>query len=314
VNRIGILGSGFGLYGYLPALIESGVKKIFLPNRYKETFFARSELQEYAGYIQWAFDDSALFEIIDSIVIALPPSYQSDLVRKLLHFKNIKYLLLEKPLAVSPDKSSQLIDELVQSNKTFRIGYNFRFTSWGMAIFEYLNNIANDASNNRLNISWSFIAPHYLNNALVWKRFHSLGGGALRFYGIHLIALLAELGYTEVIFSKISAIDSDEVIKWVAIFSGKGLPICDLTVDSKAEINQFLVSKFSDLNKTVLFDNHTPFYCKDYSKGFSGQDNRLPYLIDLCRSMYKPEKSYFWYKNTIELWRLTEEAFALKKT
>ena len=313
MNRIGILGSGFGLYGYLPALIEAGGKQIFLPVRYKEKFSTRSELQKYACYIQWVFDDKALFESIDSIVIALPPLYQLNLVKKLLHFKNIKYFILEKPLAVSPEKSSQLMDELVRSNKTFLIGYNFRFTSWGTAIFEHLNTSTNTASNNRLNISWNFIAPHYLNNAIVWKRFNSLGGGALRFYGIHLIALLAELGYTEIRSSKNTFVDSDELVKWEGTFSGANLPICDVKVDSKAEINQFLVSESSNSNKTIFFDNPTPFYHKEHSKAFSGQDNRLPYLIDLCRTMYKPEKSYHWYKNTIELWRLAEEVAALDK-
>jgi len=198
MNTIGILGSGFGLYGYLPALIEAGEKNILLPVRYKDKFSARSELQKYAGYVQWVFDDRVLFEMIDSIVLALPPEYQLDLVKKLIHIKNIKNLLLEKPLAISPEESSKLIDDLVHSNKRFRIGYNFRFTSWGSGIFELLNSISHPVSFNRLYISWSFIAPHYSNNALVWKRFNSLGGGALRFYGIHLIALLAEIGYRKV--------------------------------------------------------------------------------------------------------------------
>jgi predicted dehydrogenase len=276
MNRIGILGSGFGLYGYLPAIIEAGGTKIFLPNRYKKRFSARTELEKYAGYIQWVFEDRALFESIDSIVIALPPSYQPDLLKKLLSFENIKYLLLEKPLAISPDKSSQLLDELVHSNKTFRIGYNFRFTSWVTAISEHLKNSTN-TTNNRLNISWNFIAPHYLNNVLVWKRFHSLGGGVLCFYGIHLIALLAELGYKEVISSKISGKDYDEVIKWVATFSGKGLPICDVTVDSMAEKNQFIVSLSTDSNKTILFNKPDPYYCKTNLQTISGQDKRVPF-------------------------------------
>jgi predicted dehydrogenase len=308
MNRIGILGSGFGLYGYLPALIEAGGTKIFLPCRYKEKFSARPELEKYAGYIQWVFEDRALFESIDSIVIALPPSYQPDLLKKLVFFENIKYLLLEKPLAVSPDKSSQLLDDLVHSNKTFRIGYNFRFTSWGTAISEHLKYITN-TTNNRLIISWNFIAPHYLNNVLVWKRFHSLGGGVLRFYGIHLIALLAELGYKEVISSKISGEDYDEVIKWVATFSGKGLPICDVTVDSKAEKNQFIVSLSTDSNKTILFDKPDPYYYKTNLQTISGQDKRVPYLVDLCRVMfYDPHISYDWYRSTIDLWELAEEA------
>jgi len=39
-------------------------------------------------------------------------------------------------------------------------------------------------------------ADHFKNNKDNWKRDHKQGGGPLRFYGIHLIAVLAELGYT----------------------------------------------------------------------------------------------------------------------
>jgi predicted dehydrogenase len=76
--------------------------------------------------------------MIDSIVLALPPIYQSALVKELINFKNIKNLLLEKPLAISPDNSAKLTDELVFSNKKFRVGYNFRFTYWGVCISKFL--------------------------------------------------------------------------------------------------------------------------------------------------------------------------------
>ncbi len=313
MSEIGIVGAGFGLYGYLPALIEAGKKNIILPVRYKDKFSVRSELQIYADYVHWVSDDSDMFEMVDSIVLALPPSYQLDLVKKLIRFKNIRNLLLEKPLAVSPDKSSQLIDELVLSNKKFRIGYNFRFTFWGACISELLNVSNHTNGFNRLCISWNFLAPHYRNSLLIWKRFNSSGGGALRFYGIHLIALLAELGYTEVLFSKKIGSNSDEVAKWVAIFSGEGLPICDVVVDSKATINQFIVSLSGDNNKTFLFDKLDPFDCNEYSQAFRGQDKRLPYLVGLCRTLFdEPDKSYYWYKSTIELWQLVEEVSAFE--
>ncbi|MEC9375507.1 MAG: Gfo/Idh/MocA family oxidoreductase [Pseudomonadota bacterium] len=313
MSAIGIIGAGFGLYGYLPALIEVGEKKIILPARYKDKFSARSELQMYAGYVQWVSDERVMLEMVDSIVLALPPGYQLELVKKLIHFQNVKNLLLEKPLAVSPGMSSQLIDELVNSKKRFRIGYNFRFTSWRVGIFEYINSITHAARINRLYISWNFLAPHYRNDELIWKRFNSSGGGALRFYGIHLIALLAEYGYTEVLFSKKFGSNPDEVAKWEARFSGENLPICEILVDSKTTKSQFMVSIFTNSKKTNMFNLLDPFDCNENSQAYKGQDKRLPYLVDLCRSLFDDSGMiYVWYKNTIELWRRVEDVSTFK--
>ena len=84
MSAIGIIGAGFGLYGYLPALIEVGEKNIILPARYKDKFSARSELQIYAGYVQWVSDERVMLEMVDTIVLALPPGYQLKLVKKLI--------------------------------------------------------------------------------------------------------------------------------------------------------------------------------------------------------------------------------------
>ena len=57
MSTVGIVGSGFGLYGYLPALVEVGKMNVILPGRYKDKFLARSELKIYADYIHWVSDD-----------------------------------------------------------------------------------------------------------------------------------------------------------------------------------------------------------------------------------------------------------------
>ena len=308
MNTIGIIGAGFGLYGYLPALIEVGVKNILLPSRYKDKFSTRSELQIYAEHVQWVSDDRDMLEMVDSIILALPPVYQLELAKKLIHFQNIKKLLLEKPLAITPEKSLQLMKELVLANKKFRIGYNFRFTSWGNGIFKQLKNFTRKASFDRLFITWNFLAPHYRNKLLIWKRFNSCGGGALRFYGIHLIALLAESGYSEVLCSETFGSNPDEVTKWVARFSGENLPICDIIVDSKTTKSQFRVSMSSDSEKTILYNCLDPFDCNKNSQFFSGQDKRIPFLVDLCRTLFDASSmSFDWYKKTIELWRRVED-------
>ena len=53
-----ILGSGFGLYGYLPALVEGCEQPVVLPERYRARFDERSELARFAINVQWEDDES----------------------------------------------------------------------------------------------------------------------------------------------------------------------------------------------------------------------------------------------------------------
>ena len=50
---IGIFGAGFGLYGYLPALIEVGGGPILLLDRYRIPFSERTELRRFVSAVQW---------------------------------------------------------------------------------------------------------------------------------------------------------------------------------------------------------------------------------------------------------------------
>ena len=74
-----------------------------------------------------------------------------------------------------------------------------------------------------------------------WKRRVSLGGGALRFYGIHLIALLAELGYeTWRNLSHVADVE-DEVSRWTAVMTGSALPEYTIYVDTNCGQELFAV-------------------------------------------------------------------------
>ena len=57
--KTAILGGGFGLYGYLPALIECGAD-VVLPLRHKERVLERPELAPLASKVEWRGDDTLL--------------------------------------------------------------------------------------------------------------------------------------------------------------------------------------------------------------------------------------------------------------
>ncbi len=165
--------------------------------------------------------------------------------------------------------------------------------------------------NTSISIHWSFLAHHFRHDLQNWKRSNAAGGGALRFYGIHLVALFAEIGYQEVNMSRTFGLFEDEIEKWSAVFTGSGLPECMVLVDTKATISKFHVEQiintidgkittiFADLNDP--FDSGLEVFQKD------NIDQRVPILNKLCRSLWQEEENeYEWYDATITLWKAIE--------
>ena len=59
-----IIGSGFGLYGYLPAIFHVS-KKIYLKQQYEFFFSTRSELKKFSKKIIWYHDQNKIITDID---------------------------------------------------------------------------------------------------------------------------------------------------------------------------------------------------------------------------------------------------------
>ena len=116
-------------------------------------------------------------------------------------------MFTEKPLSINPDKSSSNLSNLFSFNKSVRVGYLFLYTNWFASILRA-------SPGSRINISWNFPSHHLINNLLNWKRYHSQGGGVLRFYGIHFISVFAQLGITDILKSILYCSSTDEFIDW----------------------------------------------------------------------------------------------------
>lgn len=147
-----ILGSGFGLYGYLPALIGVG-EDVILPQRYAARFATRRELACFAPQIHWAQDAPDALDQADGVVIALRPADQCEWAAKCLARSRISRLILENPLAPTPEAAGALHRDLVRSGKAFRIGYTFRYTPWAAD----LRASCRTPSPAELVIRWSFL-------------------------------------------------------------------------------------------------------------------------------------------------------------
>lgn len=290
-----ILGSGFGLYGYLPALSSIKNVKIFLLSRYKNQVCKRLDINFYFNTIKWVDDDEILLELADAVIIALTPAQQYIWIKKCLTYQNINYILCEKPLATTPDLANDVLIDLVTSRKKFRIAYNFRYTEWGKNVLETLKNIEN--------ITWNFQAHHYEKNIQNWKRQHKDGGGALRFYGIHLIALLSELGYNNTAYSEIKTNKKNEAETWSAEIIGDNLIDCTVNISTNSPETRFVIKDSKGQAYSLLHPFQTSLSDKE-----DKYDQRIPFLTkSLLDLFYHTEHYCKWYEHTHLLWKNIEE-------
>lgn len=297
--RVGIFGSGFGLYCYLPAITVGCRQQVLLPERYQQRMHQRADVRDLMDLVEWAPSDEVLLERAEMIVISQRPSDQVAQVRRCIRQKNIGGLILEKPLAPDPIQATQLLGEIERSGKRFCIGYLFRHTEWGKALRARAHNV------HEIRIEWSFRAHHYAVDARNWKRQVSSGGGALRFYGIHLIALLAELGYNQIITSSVFARTVDEAEKWNAVIAGDGLPKCYINLNTNCDRNSFKVSAGHATGAEVLsFRLSDPFDSPEKSNTF---DDRVAVLTQHCREFFRGQSTPGGnYTASTELWHRIE--------
>lgn len=301
---VGILGAGFGLYGYLPAIIVGCRQTAVLPERYRGPFQARAELQGLAPSIRWAPTEEDVLAQVDTLILARRPADQAQQAGSYAARPGIARLLLEKPIAPDPEAAAQLLSQLRESEKTFRIGYNFGLTDWAERLAARTR--AGELSE-PWSITWDFKAHHYAKDLQNWKRAVSQGGGALRFFGIHVVALLAELGYSDVAYSRITAKREDEAEAWVAEVVGNNVPPCSVRVDSNADAPHFsLVANHQSPDRRTLVQQSDPFDGLPPAGNF---DRRVDILTRLCRDLISGTPRYQpWYEGSVRLWSRMEQA------
>ena len=142
-----IIGSGFGIYGYLPAVYKNS-KKIFLNIKYKKKIEKRIELTRYLKRVTWYFDIKDINNKIDYVIIAQNPKKQFLIVKKILRFLKPKHLFLEKPICHTPNKSLNFVEFLHKNKIKFSVGYLFAYLNW----YRYIKK--NLTYNQKFEITW----------------------------------------------------------------------------------------------------------------------------------------------------------------
>lgn len=226
----------------------------------------------------------------------------------MLKYKNIKRLILEKPLGLDPPTSKMLLSTLINSNKEFRIGYSFKYTNWGISLLKCLS----DTIPNNVKIEWNFLAHHYLNNINNWKRNNNEGGGVIRFYGIHIIALLGQFEYCKVIWSKCLGYSKDDIYEWHALFEIDFIHKIEIKINSYSLNNSFIVNAETFNNEMkIAVELNEPF--QKFNSVNNDQDNRVENLKRVLDSLDDGAQNT-WniiYKGINDIWSDVESANVL---
>lgn len=305
---ITIVGAGFGLYGYLPAVINVSQSKVILSEQYRQCIETRPELDRYLGSIDWQPSIEAALKRASGVIIAVPPHAQKYLVEQALSKPALRTLIIEKPVTPSPDDAIALTETIYKCKKQVRVGYTFLYTNWCKELKKKLQ-----LPIEVVYITWRFKANHFSRNKETWKRYHSAGGGALRFYGIHVIATLASAGYSEAKLSILQVVLPDQPESWSAKFTGVGLPLCEVSLSTNADQNIFRIDTFQkgESIKTIHFGT-SPFEAPEPSS--QGQDVRVPVLERLIRSFEQDDQIFMeLYRSVNDLWKSAESRLQVVK-
>lgn len=284
--NVGIFGSGFGLYGYLPSILKLGWTPLILQKTYN-AMILRPELLGFADRVRVVNKVSDLIESSDNLVVATPPLNQQEFLEELIPFDG--HLFLEKPLAADTNSHSALIGQLDLHSQNFSVAYLFKYTRYYQMIIEH---ILHDKEG-LVRVDWR-IRPSDTN----WKNSLNLGGGLFSFYGIHFSELLLD-ARVKISDIKVRA-DSDRIS--LSVTKEKQTKL-RLTVSYSTKSNFSI-----NVDNKVLADQDNPFGGANvFGKPDSRIDMLSSYLFD--SSNISREKNILLEEYILRLRMIFDEAF-----
>ena len=290
----GVIGSGFGVYGYVPPIIDK-YNQVCLLEKSQSICLAREDIVQVYKRILWVKDLTELLSSVSALVIATPPNNQFKLINSLnLNLpSNIQRIILEKPLAENAQNSLLALKFLnSQKDLAYRISFIFLYFEW----FHALQETVRSSTDKAISIEWNFSAHHIKNNLSTWKASHSQGGGVLRFYAIHFLPLLVTMGFTDIKDSTLFFLEKDVPTHWVANFKNKYQQSLSISVNINSKKEYFHIRVAEDLlysSKTAIPEKESQY-----------ADNRCQYLSAVLASF---DNDDIFYKELYEKTSLLQE-------
>lgn len=185
--KVGIIGSGFGLYGLLPAFNSTdGCKVIAICGKHSPRLVNYCQsIGLTKTYTDW--QEMLGKENLDAIVIAVTPRAQYKIAKAAIT-KGL-HVFAEKPLAVNYTQAKELVN-LAKKKKIIN-AVDFMFPD--IAAWQEVKKIIDKKILGKLeqiDLKWDFLSYDIKNKITSWKTDIAEGGGALSFYFSHSLYYL----------------------------------------------------------------------------------------------------------------------------
>tara|TARA_E500000178_G_C16999261_1_gene744832 strand:+ start:125 stop:1024 length:900 start_codon:yes stop_codon:yes gene_type:complete len=296
-----IIGKGFGLYGYLPAIIMNG-SDLILSDEYKSNIQKRGDINKFINSIQWTKSIKEAIYLSDDIILAIPPKEQFKFLLENEKLISDKTIFLEKPIACSPKQSSILLKFLEEKKIKFNVNYSFIYLDWFKKLYNKINSLS---SNFNIKINWEFKAHFIKTNVTNWKSDSQSGGGIIRFYGIHLIAILTALEYENYKIIKLKNNTKTIIFKIINV----NKPEIEILINIDSNIDKFAIDIYEDSpkNKRTFVDIKDPF--EKQNKKLIKLDRRVQNIRDYLIEKNNSIQNLNFNKKVVKLWCEIEKVF-----
>ena len=197
--KIGIIGSGFGLYGLLPAFnsVPGCEVTCIFGEKNKRLINYCKKINLKKIYTDWHVMLNK--EKLDAVAIAVPPNAQYEIAKEAIS-KGL-HIFAEKPLAATLNQASELLRLAKRKKIKHMIDFEFPEIDEWKKVKELLDR-KKFGKLQQICINWDFLSFDIKNQKSTWKTNVAEGGGALSFYFCH------SLHYLEYFAGEISDIKS----------------------------------------------------------------------------------------------------------
>lgn len=246
--KIGIVGSGFGLYGLLPAFNSTkGCKVISICGKKSERLLSYCEsigLQKI--YTDW--QEMLDKEKLDAVAIAVTPNAQYE-IAKVAIGKGL-HIFAEKPLSANYKQAKELQNLALKWKIISAVDFIFpEIEEWKKV--KQLLETKKYGKLKHISANWDFLSYDIKNKLRSWKTDVSQGGGALSFYFSH------SLYYLEYFAGKILK------FKGKLSYSKESLNGGDVGVDLELEFeNEISGTAHLSCNARDLNEHQLKFICE----------------------------------------------------
>ena len=185
-TKVAIVGSGFGMYGLLPAFSRiKECKVVSICGKNSEMLSNYCKKLGLNRYTDWR--EMLQKEKPDAVAIAVIPSHQYEIA--IYALENGMAVFAEKPLTTSFDTSLELNKLAKKKRLPNMLDFLFpEIPEWHAAKKAIENGLIGEIL--KVNVDWTFLSYDLMNHIKSWKTDVKQGGGALSFYFSHVFYYL----------------------------------------------------------------------------------------------------------------------------